>query len=109
MKWILSIFLIILLSCVNILNGEDRPINEKLVKKMIEHMTKIRNLLRNLDEEDTGTSDEGSSEESSASEPSEESDESNESSESGSEPSESGSEPSESGSEPSESGSEPSE
>ena len=73
MKWILSIFLIIILSCVSTFNGEDKALNEKTLKKMVAHMTNIRNLLRNLDnEEDTGDesnsesgSDESLSEESS--------------------------------------------
>ena len=61
MKWILSIFLIIILSCVSTFNGEDKALNDKSIQKMVAHMTKIRNLLRNLDnEEDTG--DESNSE-----------------------------------------------
>ena len=124
MKRILSIFLIILLSCVINLNGETRGINKKALRRMIEHLTRIKNLLRNLEEEDTGSeeSEESGNEssEESGSEPSE--DGSQESEESGSEPSESGSQESEesgnesseestnqsseeSGSEPSESGS----
>ena len=56
MKWIISIFLMILLSYVNILNAEDKAKNEKSLQKMLAHMTKIRNFLRNL-EEDTGDED----------------------------------------------------
>ena len=102
MKRILSIFLIILLSCIINLNGETRGINKKALRRMIEHMTRIKNLLRNLDEEDTtGSEDNFSSSEESGNESSEES---------GSEPSEDGSQSSEeSGSEPSESGSQESE
>ena len=118
MKRILSIFLIILLSCIINLNGETRGINKKALRRMIEHMTRIKNLLRNLDEEDTtGSEDNFSSSEESGNESSEESgsepseDGSQSSEESGSEPSnESGSQESEeSGSEPSESGSQESE
>ena len=58
MKWMLSIFLIILLSCVTNLNGQNNAINEKTIQKMIVHMTKIKNLLRNLEEEDTTESGE---------------------------------------------------
>ena len=107
MKWILSVFLIILLSCVTTSNEEDRKINDKVITKMVEHMTKIRNLLRKLeDEEDTsGSEDDGSSEDS-GNESQDSGDESNESEPSGEESS--GNEPSESGpsgSEPSGSGS----
>jgi hypothetical protein len=105
MKWILSICLVILLSCATALNGEDRIKGMKL-KRMVEHLTRIRNLLRNLEEDDTGSEEGPSGEESSASE---ESEESAESSESGSESSESGSQSSESGSQSSESGSQSSE
>ena len=58
MKWILPAFLVILLSCVVTLNG-DRPLNGKPLNKMVEHMKKIRNLMRNL-EDDTSSSDDGS-------------------------------------------------
>ena len=78
MKWILSICLVILLSCATALNGEDRIKGMKL-KRMVEHLTRIRNLLRNLEEDDTGSEEGPSGEESSASEESEESAESSES------------------------------
>ena len=87
MKRILSIFLIILLSCVITLNGETRGINVKALRRVIKHMTRIKNLLRNLDEEDTnGSKDYFSSSEESSSETSQESG-SQSSEESGSEPS----------------------
>ena len=74
MKRILSIFLIILLSCVITLNGENRGINVKALRRKIEHMKRIKNLLRNLDEEDiTGSEDDFSSSEESGNESSEES------------------------------------
>ena len=74
MKRILSKFLIILLSCVITLSGETRGINTKRPRRMIEHMTTIKNLLRNLDEEDTtGNKDNFSSSEESWNESSEES------------------------------------
>ena len=70
MKWILSIFLIILLSCVNTLEKENSRVDVKTLKKMIDHMTRIRNLFRNLEEGDTG-SDENPTSDDSESEPSE--------------------------------------
>ena len=70
MKWILSIFLIILLSCVNTLEKENSRVDVKTLKKMIDHMTRIRNLFRNLEESDTGSEDNLSSDDS-ESEPSE--------------------------------------
>ena len=74
MKRILSKFLIILLSCVITLNGETRDINVKALRRKIEHMTRIKNLLRNLDEEDiTGSEDDFSSYEESGNESSKES------------------------------------
>ena len=135
MKRILSIFLIMLIFYVTTLNGETRRINEKALRRMIKHMTTIKNILRNLqfdrdlqessessgsddsesseseDSESSGTGSESSGSEGSGSEGSEGS-ESEGSEGSGSEASEgSGSETSEgSGSETSEgSGSETSE
>ena len=37
----------VLLSCIINLNGETRGINKKALRRMIEHMTRIKNLLRN--------------------------------------------------------------
>ena len=37
-----------LLFCVTTLNGESRRINEKTIRRMIEHITKIKNFMRNL-------------------------------------------------------------
>ena len=54
MKWILPISLIILLSFVSTFDSEHKEVNDKTIKKMVEHLTKIRDLFRNLDEEDTG-------------------------------------------------------
>ena len=63
MKWILSIFLIILLSCVNTYDGENSKLSEDKIQRMIDHMKKIKNLFRNLEESDTsGGDDDGSSE-----------------------------------------------
>ena len=62
MKWILSIFLIILLSCVNTSNGEYNKLSEDKIQRMIDHMTKIKNLFRNLEDSDTSGEDDGSSE-----------------------------------------------
>ena len=106
MKRILPIFLIILLFCVTTLNGENRRIDKKKLGRMIKHISKIKNLLRNLQSEPQSGSESEPPEESvsqSGSESSEESG-SQSSEESGSEPSEeSGSQSSEkSGSEPSE-------
>ena len=61
MKWILSISLIILLSCVSTLNGEYKKLSEKKIQSMIAHMTKIRNFLRKLEDSDTSGEDESSS------------------------------------------------
>ena len=58
MKWILSISLIILLSCVSTLNGEYKKLSEKKIQSMIAHMTKIRNFLRKLEDSDTSGEDE---------------------------------------------------
>ena len=70
MKWIYPLCLIILLSYVATLNGEKNRINENSMKKMKEHMAKIRNLIRNLNEEDTGSSDDsGPSDDSSGNDP----------------------------------------
>ena len=96
MKRILSIFLIILLFCVTILNGETKRINKKALRRMIKHMTTIKNLLRNL-QLDRDLQADGSSSESESSESESSGSESSGSDPSGSEPS--GSEPS--GSEPS--------
>ena len=60
MKWILSISLIILLSCVSTLNGEYKKLSEKKIQSMIAHMTKIRNFLRKLEDSDTSGEDESS-------------------------------------------------
>ena len=89
MKLILSIFLVILLSCASTSYEEEKTLHDKSIQKMVAHMTKIRNLLRNLEEEDTtGSEDDGSSEESESSEDSESQDSGNESSDdSGNEPS----------------------
>ena len=74
MKRILAKFLIIILSCVITLSEETRGINLKALRRMIEHMTRIKNLLRNLDEEDTtGSKDDFYSSEESGNESSEES------------------------------------
>jgi hypothetical protein len=76
MKRILSIFLIMLLFCVTKLNGEDRKINEKALRRMIKHMTTIKNLLRNLQldrdltEDSSSSESESSGSESSGSDPS---------------------------------------
>ena len=78
MKWIFSLFFIILFSCISTLNSEGKPINEKLNQKLVAHITKIRNLLRIL-EEDTIDDEQSESESSvkskddAGSEPSEES------------------------------------
>jgi hypothetical protein len=61
MKWILSIFLIILLSCVNTYDGENNKLSEDKIQRMIDHMKKIKNLFRNLEDSDT-SGDDGSSE-----------------------------------------------
>jgi hypothetical protein len=42
-----------LLFCITTLNGKDRRINEKAFRRMIEHMTTIKNLLRNLNAQTT--------------------------------------------------------
>ena len=42
-----------LLFCITILNGETRRINEKTLRRMIEHMTKIKNFMRNLNDGST--------------------------------------------------------
>ena len=57
MKWILPISLIILLSFINTFDRDNKAVNEKTIKKMVGHLTKIRNLVRNL-EDDTTTDDE---------------------------------------------------
>ena len=66
MKWILSIFLIILLSCVNTYDGENNKLTEDKIQRMIDHMTKIKNLFRNLEESDTSGGDESSSDDGSS-------------------------------------------
>jgi len=54
-----KISLIILLSCISTLNGEDKSLNETPLTKIVTHMTKIRNL-----EGDEGRDESGSSQES---------------------------------------------
>ena len=66
MKWILSIFLIILLSCVNTYDGENNKLTEDKIQRMIDHMKKIKNLFRNLEESDTSGGDESSSDDGSS-------------------------------------------
>jgi len=59
MKSMSKISLIILLSCIITLNGEDKSLNETPLTKIVTHMTKIRNL-----EGDAGRDESGSSQES---------------------------------------------
>ena len=51
---ILKLFLIILLTCVSALNGENKVLKEKKLQKMVAHIPKIRNL-------EAGTEGDGSS------------------------------------------------
>ena len=109
MKWLTMLILIwmtFLIANINTFEINDKKINKESFQKMIEHMEKIRRLLRNMEEEDTDASessgdDKSSERDESASEGSEESESGSESSEesgSGSESSEesgSGSESSE--------------
>ena len=46
-----------LIFCITSLNGKDRRINEKALRRMIDHMTKIKNVLRNLDPKTTEPDD----------------------------------------------------